>query len=346
MEHSAKASVYDFQEEDEGQMYVQHNPMIIDSDEELSNRQTLAPESDREVEHQSAKYTTTTTLSMRRLSHISDDHPLRDMLRLPRVNCPEKIILCLDLSSEMDQPQFKMGNGSKHTPLEMAIRALRIFIQSKTMINPKHEFAIVLLADTVIWYHDFTSDTRDLISALDDVTETRPCHSFSMTSLFDLIAEKIELPEVEHSSIISCPYVVRTVLIYGRSQCVPDFSCSKESQHHLVQSDYFFIDIFYIHELPSVENNCEAIFDLLCDLDEKGTAYIFEVCRNATRLHDSMAKLLAHPLQRPAQKDTHYRLTPGTPSPLPSPLSSPTRPSAPPPPHSPPPPLYPKASRV
>lgn len=52
----------------------------------------------------------------------------------------------------------------------------------------------------------------------------------------------------------------------------------------------------------------QEIFDRLCDLDEKGMSYIFEAARNPTRLYDQMAKLLAHPLQRPLQSEIAYRL--------------------------------------
>ena len=55
--------------------------------------------------------------------------------------------------------------------------------------------------------------------------------------------------------------------------------------------------------------NFQGIFDLLCGLDEGGWSYIFEVSRNATKLHNYFGSLLAHPLQRPAQKDVNYILT-------------------------------------
>ena len=76
----------------------------------------------------------------------------------------------------------------------------------------------------------------------------------------------------------------------------------------LQTSPHFFFDALYIHEPPSEENHCEAIYDIICELDEKGLFYVFEVSRNPTKLYDSMAQLLAHPLQRPIQKEVSYRL--------------------------------------
>lgn len=52
----------------------------------------------------------------------------------------------------------------------------------------------------------------------------------------------------------------------------------------------------------------QQIFDQLCSLDVKGQSYIFEVSKNLTKLYDNMAQLLAHPLQRPLQKDTSNRI--------------------------------------
>lgn len=54
----------------------------------------------------------------------------------------------------------------------------------------------------------------------------------------------------------------------------------------------------------------QEIYDYFCDMDEEEEGYILEVSRSTTRLFDHMAALLAHPLQRPKQRDTFYKLTP------------------------------------
>jgi len=53
----------------------------------------------------------------------------------------------------------------------------------------------------------------------------------------------------------------------------------------------------------------QEIYDYFCDMDEEEEGYILEVSRSTTRLFDHMAALLAHPLQRPKQRDTFYKLT-------------------------------------
>ena len=60
--------------------------------------------------------------------------------------------------------------------------------------------------------------------------------------------------------------------------------------------------IFNIISLP------QEIFSTLCELDVKDLSYIFDTSRNQTKIYDYMAQLLAHPLQRPQQKDAFYKI--------------------------------------
>lgn len=227
---------------------------------------------------------------------------------LPRVNCPEKIIICLDLSSEMDKVTFRSRAGDKWTPLKLAKRALRLFIQSKSLINKQHQYALVIIQDTATWVSGFTNNPKEMINLLEDFEETTNCETFDIASLFDTIKENVELPHVEgDQTVMPPPFIVRTLLVYGRSYCQIDFK-GKESFRFLDSSPYFFVDAMYIHEPASETNKCEEIFDGICDLDEKGQSFIFESARNPTRLYDQMAQLLAHPLQRPQQTDISYRL--------------------------------------
>lgn len=51
----------------------------------------------------------------------------------------------------------------------------------------------------------------------------------------------------------------------------------------------------------------QEIFTRLCELDYKGLSYILEAA-SLTRLFDCMAMLLAHPLQRPLQRQADYHI--------------------------------------
>ncbi|KAK7868526.1 hypothetical protein R5R35_004809 [Gryllus longicercus] len=228
---------------------------------------------------------------------------------LPSMNVPEKIILCLDISQDPDFNPFKLGDGSKHTPLSMAKRVAEIFIKSKNIINPKHEFALIIMeSDTILWLRDFTSEPCDIISVIEDINEAPQSDTFDLTCLFDVIKSHVKLPVVDDPILVPPPYVVRTILLYSRSYCLPEFKLGRDTFEYLLSSQYFTLDILYIHEEPSEKNKCEEIFKVLDALDEKGLSYIFDVPRNATKLHHDMAKLLAHPLQRPLQKFARYKL--------------------------------------
>jgi hypothetical protein len=228
---------------------------------------------------------------------------------LPAVNVPEKIILCIDLSEDPNYTPFKLGDGTKYAPVYMIKRVAEIFINSKNLINKNHEFALVVLqSDTAVWLRDFTKDPRDIISVLEDICETQQGDVFDLSALFDVIADHVSLPQISEPNATPPPFVVRVVLLYSRSHCVPKFVHGQESLNLLLSSDYFTLDILYIHEDPSETNKCEEIFSVLDELDDRGFSYVLDVPRNTTKLHDNMAKLLGHPLQRPIQKVAYYKL--------------------------------------
>lgn len=49
-----------------------------------------------------------------------------------------------------------------------------------------------------------------------------------------------------------------TVLIYGRSHCLPQFLQGKELFNYLTQSPHFVLDVLYTHEPPTDDNKCEV----------------------------------------------------------------------------------------
>lgn len=227
---------------------------------------------------------------------------------LPKVNVAERIILCIDISEDPDFTPFKLGDGTKYSPLYMVKRISEIFMYSKSIMDKNHQFALVVMQNDATWMRDFTSNPREIVTVMEDLSEVPQTDAFNLTSLFDVIEQNVVLPEVSDLEIIPPPYVVRTVLLYNRSYCMPEFTYGRQAFDKLVSSHYFTLDVLYIHEPASERNKCEEIYNVLCDLDEKGFSYVFEVSRNATKLHDCMAKLLGHPLQRPIQKNAYYKL--------------------------------------
>ncbi|XP_068676406.1 BRISC and BRCA1-A complex member 1-like isoform X2 [Montipora foliosa] len=215
-------------------------------------------------------------------SDNSDNESLRS--RVPRVNCPEHLILCLDLSPEMKSMSFQCKSVSERTIFQFVQRAVQIFVKTKSKMNPSHQFSIMVLDDKASWYKHFTNDVEVICSTLNRLSpedELSSLGEFNMSGLFDAVRESVTLPEVE-DILLPPPYIVRLVLVYGRSQCVPNVSPEAKKE----------------------------IYDFFCDMDEEEEGYMLEVSRSTTRLFDHMAALLAHPLQRPKQRDTFYKLTP------------------------------------
>lgn len=229
----------------------------------------------------------------------------RPATNIPKVDCPEKIVICLDISKEMEKKSFILRQGDKKTPMDLVVRALNIFLQTKQSLNSHHEFALMFLDNCAKWVCDFTGDPKRIMTFLDEMKNCTEVEKCDLSTVFNEIACHILPPDVP--SEISPPYVIRVLLIYGRSYCEPSFGITKHRQA-LQGSDYFCMDALYLHEPASDENQCKTIFQQLCSLDVKGNSYILEASKNPTKVFDCIAQLLAHPLQRPLQQDLNYSL--------------------------------------
>ncbi|XP_012584745.1 PREDICTED: BRISC and BRCA1-A complex member 1 isoform X2 [Condylura cristata] len=210
-------------------------------------------------------------------------------VRTPRVNCPEKVIICLDLSEEMSLPKLESFNGSKTNALNVSQKMIEMFVRTKHKIDKSHEFALVVVNDDTAWLSGLTSDPRELCSCLYDL-ETASCSTFNLEGLFSLIQQKTELPVTENVQTIPPPYVVRIILVYSRPPCQPQFTLTEPMKEE--------------------EMTWKDMFAFMGSLDTKGTSYKYEVALAgpALELHNCMAKLLAHPLQRPCQSHASYSL--------------------------------------
>ncbi|KAG6457470.1 LOW QUALITY PROTEIN: BRISC and BRCA1-A complex member 1 [Manduca sexta] len=227
---------------------------------------------------------------------------------VPNVNVPEKIIICLDVCYINHNSLYRLGDGTTFTPMNMMKRVLDFFLHSKHAINKKTEFALLILKESEpCWAQNFTNNLKDIINAI-DYTNVEECTSESIdfSKLFNMIRHKVDIPEYKQGEcILPPPYVIRMIVLYGRPNCVPLIPQENPNFVFLKKQLYFYIDILLAHEEDCAMNKCEDIYDALQDLDN-GYSYVFEVSRNATKIHDSIAKLLAHPLQRPLQKNTDY----------------------------------------
>ncbi|KAJ6652821.1 hypothetical protein lerEdw1_010601 [Lerista edwardsae] len=237
--------------------------------------------------------------------------PTEFQVRMPRVNCPEKVIICLDLSEEMSYSKLESFNGSKTNALNISQKMIEMFVRTKHKIDKSHEFALVVVNNDVTWLSGFTSDPREVCSCLYDL-ETVVCKSFNLEGLFNLIQQKTELPVTENIQTIPPPYVVRTILVYSRPTCQPQLAVTDQMKK-MLQCPYYFFDVLYIHngmEDKEDETSWKEAFAFFSNLDTKGTNYKYEVSLTgpAVELHNCMAKLLSHPLQRPFQTHASYSM--------------------------------------
>ncbi|CAG9559844.1 unnamed protein product [Danaus chrysippus] len=227
---------------------------------------------------------------------------------LPNINVPERIIICLDLCYDAQNSLFRLADGTTYTPINMLKRVLDFFIHSKHAINKRTEFALFVLNDSDVQYiQNFTNNVKDIINAIDYV-QPEECtqETFDFQKIFKILKQDIQIPEYKQSEcILPPPYVVRMIVLYNRSNCIPVIQQDDPYFNFLKKHLFFYFDILYAHEDDCALYKCEEIYDALQDLDN-GYSFVFEVSKNATKIHDCIAKLLAHPLQRPLQKNTDY----------------------------------------
>lgn len=232
---------------------------------------------------------------------------------LPELNVPEKIVLIIDVTKEKNCTKFKLGTGATYMPMFMIKRVVEIFVGAKSMIKRSHEFAVVTLSqDSMKWICDFTSNVKTVLNCLDALNE-EPIdedleNSFDLGQIFEILHAHVD--PVENIDSNDPPaFITRAILIYCRSNCIPRFHSGRKYFEILSENPYFVLDSLFVHEPPSGDNKCEEVYNELTALDAKNFSYILEVGRNATKLHDNMAKLLAHPLQRPLQRNASYSIS-------------------------------------
>lgn len=221
-------------------------------------------------------------------------------------NQQEKIILVVDTALDENSSEFQLQGGVSCMPLTILKRGIEMFLVNKSMIDQRHQYALVTLNENEAnWVLDFTSDINKVLKELHCVKECNAEDIFNLNSLFDVINEHVTLEPVKEDSMIPPAYVVRTILLYARSYTLPELSKIEEVES-LLTSPYFTFDVLFTHEPPNTDNNCAKIAKLLQEIDVKGFAYFFSVARNAPDLFVAMAKLLSHPLQRPVQRVAKY----------------------------------------
>lgn len=225
---------------------------------------------------------------------------------LPGQNLPERILFVIDTVREADSTPFEARAGGKFSPLFTIKRVVEIFVNAKSTIQPKHEYALMALkSNNVEWISGFTNNRKIFAANLEKIEEDvipKESDFYDLGPSFKTICQKTNICEnsLPHDSIS------RVIFIYARSRSLPTFVTGKEYFNLLTQNSHFYLDCLYVHEPLSDTNNCQDVYNHLGNLDINQSSYILETGRNLAALHNNMAKLIAHPLQRAKQDDSPY----------------------------------------
>jgi hypothetical protein len=181
---------------------------------------------------------------------------------------------------------------------------IKMFVNAKHKMNPKHEFALICLTDGAIWYQDFTNDVDLFVKRVSNLAAQGDFPFFNMSSLFDLFLRKTTIPQisVEDLKRFGTDYLYRMIFIYSRTTVVPEWSEGKEAMERLTASPIFFFDAMYLHKKPSKESNPQAVYDFITNVDShEGNSFFSETHQSLRRVYLNFTLLLANPLQRPEQ---------------------------------------------
>eukprot|EP00300_Choanocystis_sp_HF-7_P034887 c47968_g1_i1.p1 GENE.c47968_g1_i1~~c47968_g1_i1.p1 ORF type:complete len:282 (-),score=52.95 c47968_g1_i1:230-1075(-) len=219
----------------------------------------------------------------------------------PRPSCPEQIVFCIDVCSEMDGMEL-MGKGSEVegqrllTRLDCVKAVVSNFVAVKLSMRPDHEFALVVLSDRATWKLDFTSDATTFNFALHSLAAAGRHESFDFGTLFAELDDHVSVPPPSGRP----PYTVRAIVLFARSgvaSAVP----APASPWSLLREPLFFLDVEYLHEKPSRDNDPQAVYNSLTYLESASrTSLFYEDSTSYRRFVEHMTLLLGHPLQRAA----------------------------------------------
>lgn len=196
---------------------------------------------------------------------------------LPNINTPERIFLVIDKAQDENYSPF-LANNQKYTPLSMLKRAVSIFIKLKLNINPFHQFGIIAMNESnAQLLLSPTHDARKLNDCLNKIKECETEDIFDLNTVFNIIMED-DIPQ-QFTSEIHPSHVLRAIIFYGRSYTLPKVTMTDKITE-LLNNPFFTCDVLMTHEPVEISNHCGKIFDVLQNLDKKGTAYFFPVGRD------------------------------------------------------------------
>ncbi|KAJ1653609.1 hypothetical protein IWQ61_006302 [Dispira simplex] len=210
----------------------------------------------------------------------------------------EHIVLCVDVSREMEEGLAGATTIHPTTRIAHTKRLLKAFIQAKGQLTPgmQHRFALVLLKEQAEWLMDFSTDSGLLAAVIDEIVTTGYYPRFKADSLFSVLHQNVQRLGIPK---------FRVICIYGRSNVLPECPQGVIRQH--LNRPQFTLDFIYLHKSKSADNDPQRIYDFWTTLESDLTpGYFFEITKSSRRYTQAIMKLLANPGVRPKQEDCHY----------------------------------------
>ena len=138
---------------------------------------------------------------------------------------------------------------------------LKRFVLQKKQIIPSQSFGILILKNEALWSLPFTEEQDLILHTIDLIEASITNTEFNFPSLFQAIQDCDQSFEP-----------IRVVLIYSRSDKIPNLSDVDLSGFYAKNN--VTIDVLYLHEKASVDNQVQAIYEALGTIEtEKSRSY-------------------------------------------------------------------------
>lgn len=203
---------------------------------------------------------------------------------------PEKIIFCLDLS-----------NQNQLIPFRTIKRCIDGYAKTKAIINPDHEFSLVVFDDKRSSLKTEWTTPQHLRTILNTLEQSviRSSQSENLEFNFDSFYEVFHETALEYlpePCELASKYIVRAIFIYNRRNTIYISTTLPKLERCL------FFDTIWIQDAGKDENfkQVETFFDAI--EEEYPWSYHLRV-NGANDLYKAFTKLYAHPSQRRLQKD-------------------------------------------
>ncbi|KAI8928047.1 hypothetical protein BC831DRAFT_450203 [Entophlyctis helioformis] len=211
---------------------------------------------------------------------------------------PEKILFAVDVGREAGCELIKHGQQF-YTRLDSTKRLLKRFVHMKHLLNKAHEFGVCLLTDTTAWHHRLSPSTDAALAAIDRIAFHDTSYAaWDAHSLINLI-----LPELPPSD---ASYTLRVILIYARSQTIPDFADAAAASAFFARNERVVFDTVYLHDPASASNNVQSIFEVIGSFEAANRSRTVELSRQLSRYLLGMTELLASADQRGLNVDHRW----------------------------------------